>query len=216
MLTLLNKAELRTIYRGKRNLLSAAFRTEAAELASHYLRELPQYQQAKSVACYLSYGSECITEPLIKMMWQAGKSVYLPILLQDQSLQFVLYREGDELHPNQFGILEPKNNLGIAESTKPDDERHKSSLLEPMGKLDLSEALPILDLVILPLLAFDLKGTRLGAGGGYYDRTFAGADKPFMLGYAYQAQLAGALPAEEWDVHLAAVLTEAGITTFHN
>jgi 5-formyltetrahydrofolate cyclo-ligase len=75
-----------------------------------------------------------------------------------------------------------------------------------------------LDLVILPLTAFDAQGHRLGAGGGYYDRAFAlrrGA-RPRLVGYAHALQQAPALPAEAWDVRLDAVVTDKTLHVFRS
>lgn len=78
-----------------------------------------------------------------------------------------------------------------------------------------------LDLVVMPLLAFDTAGSRLGMGGGFYDRSFAfkrrsgkRSNKPHLTGIAYQFQQAEALNRQTWDVPLDAISTEKGITHF--
>jgi 5-formyltetrahydrofolate cyclo-ligase len=124
----------------------------------------------------------------MEAIWQANKKCYLPLLSQENHLQFALYQPNDELSTNQFGIPEP---LAAAEKISAEQ----------------------LDLVIMPLVAFDFFGHRLGTGGGYYDRTFAfkqntETSKPFLLGFAYAAQQALLLPFEQWDVLLDGVVTE--------
>lgn len=72
-----------------------------------------------------------------------------------------------------------------------------------------------MDVVMLPLLGFDVRGTRLGQGGGYYDRTLSKTSfRPYRIGLAYAAQQVPVLPREPWDVPLHAVLTESGLRRF--
>jgi 5-formyltetrahydrofolate cyclo-ligase len=156
------------------------------------LGKLALFQQSQHIACYLPYKSEFDSLPAIDMIWREKKDCYVPVLApkQEQHLCFVHYAYGDALRKNVYSILEPVN---INEQIAPD----------------------ALDLVIVPLLAFDAEGHRLGTGGGYYDRTFAGlrekSDKrPQFIGLAYKAQQAEALPADPWDIALDGVVTEEG------
>ena len=71
-----------------------------------------------------------------------------------------------------------------------------------------------LDLVIVPLVAWDNGGHRLGMGGGFYDRTFAQSPRPPLWGLAYDGQRVAALPRAPWDVALDAVVTESGLKEF--
>ena len=71
------------------------------------------------------------------------------------------------------------------------------------------------DAMLTPLVAFDSRGNRLGMGGGYYDRYLAAAGtRPYLLGVAFACQQAEALPTEEWDMRLDAVVTENGVLEF--
>lgn len=134
-------------------------------------------------------GNEFNTQPIIQAIWQADKKCYLPVLTNDKSLVFVQYMQNTVLTPNQFNIPEP------ADKTK---------------QIPATE----LDLVLLPLVAFDLLGNRLGAGGGYYDRTFHANTKSKLIGLAYAAQQADALVDDSWDVKLDGVLTEKSMSYF--
>ena len=69
--------------------------------------------------------------------------------------------------------------------------------------------------MLVPLVAFDDAGTRLGMGGGYYDRYFAGSDRPPLIGVGFQCQRAPALPRSAWDVALDAVIHDGGVLEFH-
>ncbi|EKD73911.1 MAG: hypothetical protein ACD_45C00148G0001, partial [uncultured bacterium] len=133
--------------------------------------------------------------PLIRAIWQSNKICYLPILQTTRALKFAQYHEGDLLKPNQFSILEPENN---------------ASMIDPMR----------LDLVIMPLVAYDKTGNRLGTGGGYYDRTFAFKkthphQKPCLLGFTYASQEAMGLPHDPWDILLDGVVTEKTVHLFN-
>lgn len=130
------------------------------------------------------------TTPLIQKIWAANKKCYLPTLAEGKTLNFVLYNNGDKLQANQYSILEPENSARKICPTK-------------------------LDLVILPLIAFDQHGKRLGTGGGFFDRTFAyvyepGEKKQHLIGLAFAAQQAESLIADPWDVAIEGVLTENG------
>lgn len=120
-----------------------------------------------------------------------GKRLYLPRVpfQHDGALQFFTWDPDSAMQSNRLGIPEPVET----ESTRIAPEK--------------------LDLVLAPLLAFDLHGHRLGMGGGYYDRTFAflksGAHaRPMLLGLAYEFQRLENIPQASWDVPLAGVVTE--------
>jgi len=182
-------------YRQLRGQLSVIFRREAAISAAEHLVSQPLFQQSQHIGCYLSYHHELDPEPLIRQIWSLNKKCYLPQLTPEKSLQFACYEEGDPLFPNQYGILEP---LKRAEQIRAEE----------------------LDLVVVPLVAFDRAGHRLGMGGGYYDRTFGflmneERKKPKLIGYAYDIQRAEMLPVDEWDVMLDGVVTERGWMVCH-
>ncbi len=132
---------------------------------------------------------------MIARIWAAGKRTYLPVL-HGRRLWFLPYDSETPLARNRFGILEP--------DVSPKRRR----------------ALEALDMVLVPLVAFDEQGNRLGMGGGYYDRTFAYLlgrrrwTRPLLVGVAYEFQCSAALPTRPWDVPLQAVATERGLRFF--
>jgi 5-formyltetrahydrofolate cyclo-ligase len=142
---------------------------------------------------YLSISSELPTVPLIAALHSHGHRVYVPLTLPDWKMRFVPLRGATPLRRRgAFRLLEPC-------STRP--------------RLSARA----LDLIVLPLLAFDASGTRLGNGGGYYDRALAGprvGRRPRLVGHAYAAQEMAGLPRERWDVTLDAVVTERGLRRF--
>lgn len=174
------------------------YQQQSAEKAfCHQLRLLPAYRTARSIALYLSTASEAGTTRLLNMALRDGKHCFVPVLhpFQKHKMLFVRYTGTGFLHTNRWGIREPA--LKSQDCIK---ARH-------------------LDLVVLPLVAFDLEGHRLGMGKGFYDRAFAfrcqTEGKPFLLGLAHECQLSGqVLPVAAWDVSLDAVLTAARTYSF--
>ena len=148
-------------------------------------------QTAKRIAFYYATDGEMDPSPLIERAMKAGKRCYLPVLRQRpaSALWFSLYETGSSLRPNRFGIPEPNKRRRIT---------------PPWG----------LDLIMLPLVAFDIKGTRLGMGGGYYDRTLSFRLKrshwkgPKLIGLAHELQRIDSLPRNPWDIPLDGVITE--------
>ena len=198
------KAKMRKQYRDLRSRVVPAARHEAAVAAASLLIRHPLFKTSKHIAVYLSLKDEFDSATVIEAVWKAKKICYIPVLAEreddprhkDQNyLRFARYEYGDPLHMNRYSILEPANL------------KHE---IKPEG----------LDLVILPLLAFDRRGHRMGTGGGYYDRTFEFQHgvlyddpnkKPKLLGLGYAAQEAENLPADSWDLTLDGVITEKEI-----
>ena len=151
------------------------------------------FKEAKYIACYLPFKDEFDTEAIIHEIWRADKRCYLPVLTaaEDNSLVFARYKQGDELQPNRYSILEPA------------DSSHTISVEK-------------LNVVLMPLVAFDCHGHRLGTGGGFYDRTFAflkgpATKKPLMVGVGYAAQQSDAIPPDAWDIKMDMIVTEENL-----
>ncbi len=186
------RRRLRTALLARRRGLPESTRQIAASaVAGHVIRSV-WFARARHIAAYLAVGGEVDTGALIETAWSFGKRVYLPVLAtgSENRLVFVQYRPTTRLCPNRFGILEPcRRRSGWIPTTQ-------------------------LDLVLMPLVAFDRTGCRLGMGGGYYDRSFTFLRqrqhwlKPRLLGLAYSWQVVDALICRSWDVRLHAVATE--------
>jgi 5-formyltetrahydrofolate cyclo-ligase len=166
-------------------------RQEAAKQASILLSRHPFFHKSTHIACYMAYQDEFQTRDVIQTIWQHQKKCYLPVLTENKTLKFYKYLPEQALLPNQFGILEPDQTTAVIQAER-------------------------IELVIMPLLAFDLEGNRLGTGGGYYDRTFAflhshPLQMPILLGIAYAFQQAERLPSDAWDIKLAGIVTEKEI-----
>ncbi len=148
------------------------------------------FHRAESVAATLAFDGEIDPADTVRMAWDRGKSVYPPVLRPGRTLLFAPYTQTTTLNTNRFGIPEPT--------------------------VDETELVPgrSLDLVLVPLVAFDEKGHRLGMGGGYYDRSFAfllrqtDLSKPVLLGAALELQKVAELIPQPWDVPLHGIVTE--------
>jgi 5-formyltetrahydrofolate cyclo-ligase len=191
----MRRDDLRRRLRDARRGLVPQVRRAAAEAAAAHVLALPVYKHARRVAAYMAVDAELDPEPFIGRARADGKEVYLPVLAGEQFLHFQAYAAGTPLRPNRYRIPEPVNDPKTA--------------LRPA----------YLDLVLAPLVAFDVRGHRLGMGGGYYDRSFAflkdaRAKGPALIGLAYECQKLAALPAESWDVPLVGVATEQQFYSF--
>ncbi|WP_297895572.1 5-formyltetrahydrofolate cyclo-ligase [Shewanella sp.] len=190
-----SRDQLRKTIRAARKSLSVAEQSQASINACQRMLDALKVNQVKHVALYLTHDGELATPPLIEALWQLGIQTYLPRLhpFNAGQLVFLHYSANTPMQPNQFGILEPK--------------------------LDVRAIMPIerLDVVITPLVAFDLKGNRMGMGGGYYDRTLANwqdKGKPLPMGYAHDCQQVTHLPCEHWDVPLPFIITPSRVLKF--
>lgn len=195
----LDVQQLRQQVRARRRELSAAERQRAARAVARHLESWPVLTCAIRIAAYWACDGELDPEPVLQWAWAADRQVLLPVLTGEsaQPLQFAPYRPGTPLRRNRFGIPEPE--IATTEWVQPAD----------------------LDLVLVPLVAFDSTGTRLGMGGGFYDRGFAfrcGVHdpnrRPYLLGVGYEFQNCAGLVRQPWDVPLDAAVTEQGLYEF--
>ena len=158
----------------------------AEQLADLALNYAPM-TAARNIALFLSVDGELNTRPLIARLWHLKKAVYLPVLhpFSPGNLLFLRYSPNTLLHINKLRIPEPP--------------------------LDIRQLITLdqLDLMMVPLVAFDQHGQRLGMGGGFYDRTLQNWRQHGFLpvGLAHDCQQVDNLPVAEWDVPLPAVMT---------
>ena len=161
----------------------------------HRLRHFPQLQQAKRVGIYLHPFGEIQTQQMIEYCFAQHKQVYLPMICSmNQQLQWV------KISKQQY------RNKRFS--------HHPLGMQEPMA----SRAMHVskLDVLIMPLLACDVYGTRIGMGGGFYDKTLASApNKPLRLGIAHDFQLVQEqLPRQVWDQPLDVLITPLHMRLF--
>jgi 5-formyltetrahydrofolate cyclo-ligase len=195
-LTAQHRRQLRRELRARRAAITAGQRQRAATRVAATLAAGSWLRHGRRIALYISTGSELDTAALLALARQRGCVLYVPRIssYRDCRLQMVRLRDG-ALHPNRFGIGEPRAGMPIAAR--------------------------LLDLILLPLLGVDGAGNRIGSGAGYYDRLLAwragGADRtgPLLVGLAYECQRVDRLPAMAHDVPVDAIVTETGWHYFH-
>lgn len=154
------------------------------------LESTPEFHHAVHLAAYWPIKGEMDVRPVIEQALRYGKHVYLPVIVEGDTLMFAPYDQDTPVKKNRFGIPEP--------------DVSEDELLSPRD----------MDLVIVPLVVFDAHGNRLGMGGGFYDRTFSflndepGHMKPCLVGAAHEFQHTGDIPPHPWDVPTRLVVTE--------
>ena len=176
--------------RARRRRLSIAEQTEATSAIARVVARSRLLRPGRRVAVYFKQGSEADLASVITLARRVHCVLYLPVIThrRHSRMEFMRFDARASLHTNSFGILEPAG-----------DERISVRQL---------------DLILMPLVAVDERGWRLGSGAGFYDRRLqhlrAGRRwrRPKLIGIAYEFQRVPRLDAQPWDVPLDAVITE--------
>lgn len=184
------RAELRKSLRQYRRSLSDEQQSNAAHALLNTLINWPAFVQANTVAAYLPNDGEIALTPVLDYLQAQGKRICLPVIhpFCRHHLLFLQWSEHSQMTKNRFGISEPV--------------------------LACQNVIPVdhIDMVLLPLVGFDLAKNRLGMGGGFYDRTFARRlhgkhSTPVLVGVAHDGQQVSSLPYAPWDVPVDRVAT---------
>lgn len=177
------KAGLRRRLTRARAAMPVAIRNEAGRLLRDHILELPEVAGAGTVAAYYSVGTEPDTRSLIFALWKRGSYVVLPVLLADGDLDWASYEGPDSLAAGPHGLLQPAE--------------------PPRGVGTVARA----DVVLVPALAVDVHGNRLGRGGGSYDRALArvGPWVP-LIALLYDDELLDSVPVLPHDQPVRAVV----------
>lgn len=183
-MTSLDKTSLRQQLRRHRRTLSRTRQALAAQRISLRVMRTHWWRTATRIAFYWPADGEASPLPLLRESLRSGKQCYLPVI-EHKQLLFREFHRGGKLRRNRYNIPEPK---GI--TTCPAHQ---------------------LDVILLPLVAFDTQCNRLGMGAGFYDRTFASYStrKPLRVGLAYEFQKVTCLPTDPWDVPLHSIITDS-------
>lgn len=197
----LDRSSLRRQLRHKRRQLTQQQQQQAAFNACRIIKQQSWFLNASSLAIYMAADGELDPLAIALMANKMGKKVYLPVLhpLNKKQLIFVRFTPNTPLIKNCFGILEPRlKGYGLA--------RVNNCQVQAI------------DLLLLPLVGFDLNGSRLGMGGGFYDRTLAikpaSFKRPKLIGLAHECQRVEKLPLEAWDVPLKGIVTPKQVYSF--
>ncbi|MFE9022283.1 5-formyltetrahydrofolate cyclo-ligase [Streptomyces sp. NPDC007808] len=181
-----------------RNRLTADDVRESAVALAGRALELPELAHARTVAAYVSVGSEPGTLALLDALRARGVRVLLPALLPDNDLDWGAYTGEGSLARVQHGA--------------------RMALFEPAGERLGPQAVTEADVVLLPGLAVDARGMRLGRGGGSYDRVLARLEKagarPSLVVLLYDAEVVEHVPREPHDRPVDAAVTPSGVHRF--
>ena len=184
------KAALRERLVAARRALRPDQRTQAGHALRDAVLAAPEIQMAGTVAAYFSVGTEPDTRGLVFALWKRGTYVLLPLLRPDGDLDWASYEGPDSLAPGPRGLLEPS---------------------EPSRGVT---AITSADLILVPALAADRSGRRLGRGGGSFDRALARVGPAILtIALLYDGELIDRVPSGSHDVPIrAAALPAEGIT----
>jgi 5-formyltetrahydrofolate cyclo-ligase len=183
-----SQSVIRAAAKRKRARLTSNKRRAASNKIAEKLFATELFRNSNNIACYVSLETEVSTWRIIERAWQQKKRIFAPIAEKNFILQFLQFDDESELVTSNIGLREPKHGRQVR-----NDE---------------------LDLVIVPLVAFDSQRNRIGMGGGYYDRAFsflAGNTenaKPALIGLGFDCQQVDKIRPNPWDIRLFRIFTE--------
>ena len=184
------KRKLREAMLARRMQLPHAAMVSASVSVARHFADHPILAFAPSFAGYRAMRGELDVMEIFKLMARYNKATALPCVTPAQSLIYRAWQLGDPLSRHTLGMEEPTPNA--------------------------PEITPAI--ILVPLIAFDGEGYRLGYGGGYYDRTMealrAVEKPPLFIGVAYSMQEVELVPTDERDAPLDGILTELGVSMF--
>lgn len=178
----MTKAQLREQFRQLERNRPADEVSRYSRAISERLLGLPVFQKAQRIGVYLALATEVQTGEIIHACWEQGTDVCVPYYLPEKKIYSLSrLQPGAPLKEMKWKLREPE---------QPDP-------VDPSS----------LDLILVPAMAFDIHGVRLGHGGGHYDRLLP-AVTGYRLGLAFHEQVVDALPSEPHDEKVQAILTE--------
>ena len=192
MTTSETKREIRAMMRSKRRDLSSTDRERASLDLTKRLLALPGVLHARRVAAYVANDGEIDPLPALTELVMTGVHGYLPVLFNTRRprVRFARYFPNAPLAKGRFDIPIPLHD--------------QKNLLDPVQ----------LDWLLMPLVAFDANGNRLGMGGGFYDASLASRRakknwlRPRLIGIAHEFQRVDGLSVDSWDIPLDGILTD--------
>ncbi len=184
------KDQLRADLRLRRKAIDPSSRQLLDKSINQAVLELVEQLHVSALSAYLPFDGEPDLRPALATLSRNGVQIALPVVaagIDGKILEFRLWDPATPLVKSTFGLSEP----GATDTV-------------PVSSLDL---------VLLPLVAWDESGRRLGMGAGYYDRalsSLADSSRPLRVGIAYEAQKLAGLPEDPWDIRLHEVISESG------
>jgi 5-formyltetrahydrofolate cyclo-ligase len=180
-----SKRQMREQISQLRKAVTAAESARAEQAAARALMDLGLARRAKQIALYAALSYELPTRLLFDAVVEKTGAALLPRTADPLGLEFFAVARWEDLRPGTFGVLEPQND---------------GAAVRLMSG----------DLVVVPGVAFDEDGYRLGHGKGYYDRAFAAelGDAPTLVGFGYEFQIVDAVPHDHRDRQMDAIVTD--------
>ncbi|NLE25737.1 MAG: 5-formyltetrahydrofolate cyclo-ligase [Clostridiaceae bacterium] len=181
----MDKSKLKTEIIEKRKLLDESTVKNASETIVRTLQSIPAFKQAKVVLSYMPYGKEVDIRPLNQWILDQGKVLCLPKVISKTEMEARAVNDISQgLYKSGFGVLEPTYDNELMDIDK-------------------------IELVLVPGLAFDKTGNRMGHGNGYYDRFLASCPtNTILIGIAYAFQVFDSIPFDQYDVKVHRLITE--------
>lgn len=184
------KRALRAELRERRRNMTAAEKVDAGEGITRNLQSIVKSTGAKSIACYLSATDEPNTRPFLKWADQQGIRALLPITRADGLLDWTVWDGSDE-HAGLFGMPEP--------------------LTPVLGPIAINDV----DLILVPAACVDRRGTRMGWGHGYFDKTLGSMERcPPVYAVVFDSEVLPEVPKERHDQPVDGAVTSRRILDF--
>jgi 5-formyltetrahydrofolate cyclo-ligase len=179
------KTEIRKRLLNLRNSLSTKeIMAGSSEIVAELMR-IEEIRKASTLMVYLSFGSEVRTDDLIRWCWKEGKRICVPFChVESRELTACRIDGFDELETGHYGIRAPKEGL-----------------LRPVDGGEI-------DAILVPAVAFDRRGYRIGYGGGYYDRFLPRVPRAAKIGVAFVSQIIEEIPVDGHDLPVDLIVTE--------
>ncbi len=140
----------------------------------------PAVVNAETILMYYSLADEVNTHEAVDALVRSGKTVLLPRVIDGENMEIRIYESRDDLAPGHYGIMEPSGKLYTCYEN--------------------------IDIAVVPGMAFDAAGHRLGRGKGYYDRFLPKATHAYKIGVCFDFQKRAAIPADDFDVTMDCVI----------
>lgn len=178
---------LRNELRQKRRNIPPAIRTAHDQAIRQHLLQVINSKAVRTLACYWPFDGEPDLIPMCRQLMSDDFEVALPVISghDDYTMEFYPWNSGTELKHNQYGIYQPQKTISM-----------------PISGFDM---------LLIPLVAYDKTGSRMGMGSGYYDRhlgSLRDSDQPLRVGVAYSLQEVDLININDWDIPLHALVNE--------
>ncbi len=185
---MVSKTEIRKTVLQARNAMTREEITAGSLAILKRLVDLEEIRRVSTLMVYLGFGSEVVTDGLILWGWGEGKRIVVPVCRPESRELTACRIDGfDELESGHYGIREPK-----------------AGFIRPVPRGEI-------EAVVVPAVAFDRRGYRVGYGGGYYDRFLPEAPQAARIGAVFARQIVAAIPADPHDVTVDRVVTDVEI-----